>query len=1017
MHHFMNRVAAQAVLALAFLFFSRSVLAACPEFTVTTGPAVGTTPYDGIASADFNADGMLDLAVANFSSSNVSILLAATTTGVFSAANHFTTGTSPIGVAAGDLNRDGRPDLVTANYNAAAISVLLNNGNGTFATKVDYTMGTSPRAVALADFNNDGKLDVVTADYNGNIPFANGNTVSVKFGDGNGAFGQTVTQLVGYGPSALAVSDFNRDGFLDIAVSNAGDTKVSILLGNGSTFTPAAAPNVLSSQSGIVAADLNRDGIPDLAVLRDSQFSLSVLIGAGDGAFGSPVNYTVPSGLRGLVTDDFNGDGKPDLVSPAFAGTTATMLAGNGDGTLQPARSISFGAGTSVAALLSGDFNFDARPDLAAANYNGNNTTILLSKAECGIDCNTFAVDSSRLFSGITAPKAIATADFNGDGTPDLAIANGSTSLQIRRIAANGTVTSSSAFTDESPVDVATGDFDGNGTMDVVSATYSANGIVLHLNDGDGDFPTANYHFTGLSHPTALAVADFNRDGKDDVVVSNEDGAYNATIYVGGASNLAFYGYLSGGGTGASGIATADFNRDGKADVVVSNGLSHNVSVYLGNGGGGFGSPLNLSTGANSAPADVAVIPGALPGIAVANYGTFSLGFMSGNGDGTFGTLTTFTVGGPPTSVIAGDFNVDGDVELAATVPLLDSVVRFGDYEPNTSSLRFTTSAGFPVAIASVDINRDGRPDLLTANQDANAIRTLRSLCATTTVADGPSMARYGVDTIMLTATVTSPALMPAGQVEFREGDVLIGTGTLNGGAASYDASSLSIGTHTITAVYLGDSEFATSTSEAITINVRLGEPENLTATPVLQSTRIDLTWSPVPGATSYRVYRLNANFSETLIGSPTGTSHSDTAVSLNTTYLYQVRAVKDSEGGPGPWAAATLVQFTDDPLVGSSTRIKAVHITELRAAVNVFRARAGLGSYPFSDQPPVTVKAIHLQELRTALSEAYAALGFTMPSLTDPTITVRSTTAKAAHFNELRAAVRSASGGLPSPG
>jgi hypothetical protein len=174
-------------------------------------------------------------------------------------------------------------------------------------------------------------------------------------------------------------------------------------------------------------------------------------------------------------------------------------------------------------------------------------------------------------------------------------------------------------------------------------------------------------------------------------------------------------------------------------------------------------------------------------------------------------------------------------------------------------------------------------------------------------------------------------------------------------------------------------------------------------------STSVLVTWTASSGATSYEVYRRAPGGSFTLIGTSTTASYTDNSVAPNTTYLYRVRAVNaGGSSADSGYDLATTVIFTDDPLVARSTVIKAVHLAELRTAVNAVRAQAGLAAASFTDAASrgVIVKAVHITELRTALDAALGVLGFPTGGYTD-TITARSTIIKAVHFQELRNRVK----------
>ena len=244
----------------------------------------GNSPASAV-TADFNGDGIQDLAVANEVDNTVSILLGAGN-GTFQPQVTYSTGSGPAEIAVGDFNSDGYLDLAVVNSGenisgqfTNSVSVLLGNGDGTFQTHVDYATGQVPVSVGAGDFNSDGKLDLAVVDQYDNA-------VSILLGNGDGTFQSEFEFGVSSQPMQVAVSDFNGDGRLDLATANFAADSVSILLGNGdSTFQAATDFTASVSPSSIAAADLNGDAIQDLAVADFGSSAVSVLIGNGDGTF------------------------------------------------------------------------------------------------------------------------------------------------------------------------------------------------------------------------------------------------------------------------------------------------------------------------------------------------------------------------------------------------------------------------------------------------------------------------------------------------------------------------------------------------------------------------------------------------------------------------------------------------------------------------------------------------------------------------------------------------------------
>jgi hypothetical protein len=327
----------------------------------------------------------------------------------FGPPNWFDLGTAPdpMSVAVGDFDGDAKLDLAVANWGRnpadtpdfrGSVSVLLGNGDGTFQAAVNYSTGTHPVSVAVGDFNRDGKPDLAVANTEPATPSGYGEapgSVSVLLGNGDGTFQPAVNYSVGTNPVSVAVSDVNGDGKPDLIVAASGsnpnffDSSVSVLLGNGDgTFQPAVNYRTGTFTRSLAVGDFNVDGKPDLAVANygshangHTDTSVSVLLGNGDGTFQPAVNYKDGSLPLSVAVGDFNGDGKLDLVVGdqgfSYSDQGVSVLLGNGDGTFQTA--VNFGAGPGSTSVALGDFNGDGAPDLAVANGPSASVVVLLN--------------------------------------------------------------------------------------------------------------------------------------------------------------------------------------------------------------------------------------------------------------------------------------------------------------------------------------------------------------------------------------------------------------------------------------------------------------------------------------------------------------------------------------------------------------------------------------------------------------------------------------------------------------
>ena len=223
----------------------------------------------------------------------------------------YVVGSQPNSVVSADFNGDGVVDLAVTNTANNTVSILLGKGDGTFAAAATVTVGAGPTELVTADFNGDGKADIATATASA--------TVTILLGNGDGTF-KRIDVAAGGNPVSLAPGDFNGDGKMDLAA--AVGSNVQILLGNGdgtfslgSSFTPAATP------LQVRAADLNADGKLDLAIGSCCQGTdvtygdFYVYGGNGDGTFTLKFSSNQADGTK-LTVADVTGDGLPDLIMP-----------------------------------------------------------------------------------------------------------------------------------------------------------------------------------------------------------------------------------------------------------------------------------------------------------------------------------------------------------------------------------------------------------------------------------------------------------------------------------------------------------------------------------------------------------------------------------------------------------------------------------------------------------------------------------------------------------------------------
>lgn len=630
--------------------------------------AVGSYP-DSLAVGDLNADGKPDVVTANGNGWNqpgtLSVLLGRGD-GTFDTATHVAVERGPRGVALADYNHDGKLDVATAIsggwFETNRVNVLFGRGDGTFEPPSAYETGLAPAWIAAGDFNRDGRADLVTANAG---PGPNGTTVSVLLNNGNGTFAAAATYTVGTYPGFVTVADFDRDGSLDLAVANRASASVSILRGRtDGTFDAASHLPVPAGASQLVVGDWNGDHNPDLAVLGGNYDSgaVTVLLGNGTGSFGAPVPFSVGAALQAMAAGDFDPDGSLDLVVAGGYDNAVLLLPGEGDGSFRSVTD-TYPVGAGIQGIIAGDFNRDRQLDLATVNHDSNSVSVLIQ-------------ETNGLFRAAThypvgaGPRGLKAGDFNNDGRLDLVTANfdGTLTLLRARTSVPG------AFASDWPVlrigsnhtDVAVGYFNSGTHLDVVTPNYYGASLSVALGVGDGTFHTPPPPALGVnSGPTCVVVDDFDGDGKSDVAVGYE-GGFKISI-------------LTGRGDGTFNpkvdidtweipwcIVTGDFNFDGKPDLAAAHYDWRRISVMINRGTSGgpisFAAPV-LHEVAND-PVSVAVGDfngDNLPDLVSANFASLSV--LLGLGDGTFATATNYFVGGRYAAV--GDFNGDSMPDIA----------------------------------------------------------------------------------------------------------------------------------------------------------------------------------------------------------------------------------------------------------------------------------------------------------------------------------------------------------------
>jgi hypothetical protein len=795
------------------------------------------SPPSEMSLVDLNGDGKLDMLWIQSSPNQVSYRLG-NGAGSFGAATRLVTGAAIVDVQTADFNADGRLDLIWTRNGATndSTSIALGLPGGGFGAPSTIALMGDSETIAIGDFTEDGKLDFVSLLKDGRVVYA---------GLGDGTFDPLdPVQFPPINPGAglpinftltnVVVTDLNKDGHDDIVY---GLPAVDFGNGNGS-FGDACAQVTAAGPSAAVFARIDSDALPDLVVACRGTAMMSVLFNAGSGGFLEKRDFPIGAGAAAIASADFDGNGKADIVTANQTANTVSLLRNNSLNAFFP--KVDFTVGAKPIALRAADLNADGKMDLVVVNNASSSFSVLM-----GNGAGSFGPKTDYPVSN-PSPTDVVVGDFNNDSKLDVAVAGDFTGfggILVRLGNGDGTFGAETVLEMNQPKHaLAVGDFNKDGKLDIAATDVQFQVTVLRGN-GDGTFGSPAVYFTS-SNAFSVEAADLDGDGNLDLLLGHSYG-YFWTLKgsAGGTFTETGYGFAGRGAAGTAFIghqimAVGDWTLSGRVGVAMV-GETSNTVTFLRNRGPG----IDVAPQAGWLPPQAYATEADPRGLAVADFnrdgrrdaaaaaaGTNAVALHLGEGNGSFESGTGFAACTSIRALASGDLNKDGKPDALSVGQTGMISVLLGDGAGGLGPKSDVDSGGTSHDVAIGDVDGNGTPDAVSDDTGSGSLKAYLgngngtfAAALLSALPAGPGCSGADVDLADVNLDGKLDAVVATagcGQVELMLGN----------GAGSFTGTALTMGTspgHVVVGDFNGDGrpDIAASDASSNMVVVRLQNP------------------------------------------------------------------------------------------------------------------------------------------------------------------------------------------------